>query len=84
MDVVDPRIEQHTERFVFIDADKPGYVDYYEATLPRLSERGVIVADNTLAGGRVEAPAARRSRTSTSTSPPIPAPCRRFSRSGTE
>src|SRR3954454_6308236 len=44
--------------FVFIDADKEGYVDYYEAVLPRLAERGLIVADNTLAGGRVvdEAP----------------------------
>jgi caffeoyl-CoA O-methyltransferase len=41
--------------FVFIDADKEGYVDYYEAVLPRLSERGLIVADNTLAGGRVVA-----------------------------
>jgi caffeoyl-CoA O-methyltransferase len=39
--------------FVFIDADKEGYVDYYEAVLPRLTERGLIVADNTLAGGRV-------------------------------
>jgi len=39
--------------FVFIDADKGGYVDYYEAVLPRLAERGLIVADNTLAGGRV-------------------------------
>jgi caffeoyl-CoA O-methyltransferase len=39
--------------FVFIDADKEGYIDYYEAVLPRLSERGLIVADNTLAGGRV-------------------------------
>jgi caffeoyl-CoA O-methyltransferase len=39
--------------FVFLDADKDGYVDYYEAVLPRLSERGLIVADNTLAGGRV-------------------------------
>jgi caffeoyl-CoA O-methyltransferase len=38
---------------VFIDADKPGYVDYYEAVLPRLAGRGLIVADNTLAGGRV-------------------------------
>jgi caffeoyl-CoA O-methyltransferase len=38
---------------VFIDADKDGYVDYYEAVLPRLAERGVIVADNTLADGRV-------------------------------
>ena len=38
---------------VFIDADKEGYVDYYEAVLPRLTERGLIVADNTLASGRV-------------------------------
>jgi caffeoyl-CoA O-methyltransferase len=39
--------------FVFIDANKEGYVDYYEAVLPRLAERGLIVADNTLASGRV-------------------------------
>lgn len=38
---------------VFVDAEKEGYVDYYEAVLPRLSERGLIVADNTLADGRV-------------------------------
>ena len=38
---------------VFIDADKEGYVDYYEAVLPRLAERGLIVADNTLWSGRV-------------------------------
>jgi caffeoyl-CoA O-methyltransferase len=34
----------------FIDADKAGYVDYYEATLPKMSPRGTIVADNTLFG----------------------------------
>ncbi len=39
--------------FVFIDADKGGYIDYYEAVLPRLSEHGLIAADNTLSGGRV-------------------------------
>jgi caffeoyl-CoA O-methyltransferase len=38
---------------VFIDADKGGYGGYYEAVLPRLSARGLIVADNTLADGRV-------------------------------
>jgi caffeoyl-CoA O-methyltransferase len=38
---------------VFLDADKEGYVDYYEAVLPRLTEHGLIVADNTLADGRV-------------------------------
>jgi predicted O-methyltransferase YrrM len=39
--------------FVFMDADKTGYIDYYEAVLPRLSPRGLIVADNTLHGGHV-------------------------------
>jgi caffeoyl-CoA O-methyltransferase len=38
---------------VFIDAEKEGYIAYYEAVLPRLAERGLIVADNTLASGRV-------------------------------
>jgi caffeoyl-CoA O-methyltransferase len=35
---------------VFIDADKGGYVDYYEAVLPKLAPDGVILADNTLFG----------------------------------
>jgi predicted O-methyltransferase YrrM len=39
--------------FVFIDADKPGYIGYYETVLPRLSAHGLIAADNTLASGRV-------------------------------
>jgi caffeoyl-CoA O-methyltransferase len=34
--------------FVFIDADKPAYIDYYEAVLPKLAPGGVILADNTL------------------------------------
>jgi caffeoyl-CoA O-methyltransferase len=38
---------------VFIDADKESYVDYYEDVLPKLSERGFIVADNVLWSGRV-------------------------------
>jgi caffeoyl-CoA O-methyltransferase len=43
------------ERFdlVFIDADKPGYLSYYSAALPLLSERGLIVVDNTLWSGAV-------------------------------
>jgi caffeoyl-CoA O-methyltransferase len=41
---------------VFIDANKDGYVDYYEAVLPKLSERGLIVADNTLYSGEVLEP----------------------------
>jgi caffeoyl-CoA O-methyltransferase len=39
--------------FVFIDADKENYVDYYETVLPRLSLGGLIAADNTLWSGRV-------------------------------
>jgi caffeoyl-CoA O-methyltransferase len=38
---------------VFIDADKPNYENYYEAVLPRLSARGLVVIDNTLWSGRV-------------------------------
>ena len=39
--------------FVFIDADKDQYLDYYEAVLPKLAPRGLIAADNTLRSGRV-------------------------------
>lgn len=37
----------------FIDADKTGYVSYYEEILPRLSPRGVILVDNTIWHGMV-------------------------------
>jgi caffeoyl-CoA O-methyltransferase len=39
--------------FVFIDADKTGYPDYYEAVLPKLAPRGLIAVDNTLRHGSV-------------------------------
>ncbi|MGI8683712.1 MAG: O-methyltransferase [Acidimicrobiales bacterium] len=38
---------------VFIDADKTGYAAYFEAVLPKLADRGLIVVDNTLWSGRV-------------------------------
>ncbi len=38
---------------VFIDADKPNYIAYYEATLPLLASNGLIVADNVLWSGNV-------------------------------
>jgi len=41
---------------VFIDADKPNYVNYYEAAVPRLAPNGLIVLDNTLWSGRVADP----------------------------
>ena len=43
---------------VFIDADKTGYHAYYEAVLPMLAPRGVIVVDNVLWSGRVLNPSA--------------------------
>jgi caffeoyl-CoA O-methyltransferase len=39
--------------FVFIDADKENYLNYYEALLPRLAPRGLMAIDNTLWSGRV-------------------------------
>ncbi|MGH3018560.1 MAG: O-methyltransferase [Gaiellaceae bacterium] len=41
---------------VFIDADKPNYPAYYDALLPRLTEGGLMVVDNTLWSGRVVDP----------------------------
>ncbi|MDP8976003.1 MAG: class I SAM-dependent methyltransferase [Actinomycetota bacterium] len=38
---------------VFVDADKTNYANYYEAVLPKLAERGLIVVDNTLWSGAV-------------------------------
>jgi predicted O-methyltransferase YrrM len=38
---------------VFIDADKAGYIDYYELTLPRLKKNGIILVDNVLFHGQV-------------------------------
>ena len=42
---------------VFIDADKRNYLAYYEAVLAKLSDGGLIVADNTLWSGQVLDPA---------------------------
>ncbi len=38
---------------VFIDADKVNYSNYYDAVLPKLGERGVMVVDNVLWSGKV-------------------------------
>ena len=38
---------------VFIDADKTAYIDYYELLIPRLSNNGIILADNVLFHGQV-------------------------------
>jgi caffeoyl-CoA O-methyltransferase len=38
---------------VFIDADKEQYVDYYKASMEKLCDGGLIIADNVLWGGKV-------------------------------
>ncbi len=43
---------------VYIDAWKSDYPAYYEAVVPKLAERGVIVADNLFRGGRTLDPRA--------------------------
>src|ERR687886_592994 len=49
--------------FVFLDADKQGYPDYYELLLPRMQPNGLLLIDNTLLGGDVLDPQDERSRT---------------------
>ncbi|MDR3615920.1 MAG: class I SAM-dependent methyltransferase [Candidatus Obscuribacterales bacterium] len=39
--------------FVFIDADKPNYSNYYKAVLPKLKSGGIIMIDNVLWSGKV-------------------------------
>lgn len=37
---------------VFIDADKPGYIDYFDLVLPNVRKNGVILADNIFFHGK--------------------------------
>jgi predicted O-methyltransferase YrrM len=45
--------EEETLDFAFIDADKTEYIDYFEETLRRTRQNGLIMIDNTLRGGTV-------------------------------
>lgn len=38
---------------VFIDADKTGYINYYNLVLPQLAKNGVVIVDNVLFHGQV-------------------------------
>jgi caffeoyl-CoA O-methyltransferase len=40
----------------FIDADKPGYIAYWEEIVPRMRRGGVILVDNTFMHGRIFEP----------------------------
>jgi caffeoyl-CoA O-methyltransferase len=48
--------------FVFIDADKENYPNYYAAVLPLLPSGGLIVADNVLWSGKVLDPMEKTDR----------------------
>jgi caffeoyl-CoA O-methyltransferase len=48
--------EEPTYDFVFIDADKPGYPEYYELVLPRMKRGALLLLDNMLMGGDVVDP----------------------------
>lgn len=52
-----PMLEE-TWDLVYIDADKPSYLKYYDLVLPRVRPGGFILADNALWDGRVLDPAA--------------------------
>jgi caffeoyl-CoA O-methyltransferase len=67
--VVGPALEslrampaEPTFDYVFLDADKPGYPDYYEEIVPRLVPGGLLLIDNVLLGGAVTDPQEDRER----------------------
>ncbi len=44
---------RETWDLVFIDADKPAYIDYFNLVLPNLRKNGFILADNIFFHGQV-------------------------------
>lgn len=48
--------------FIFLDADKNNYPDYYRMLLPRLKSGGMLAIDNVLWGGEVLEPAEDKAR----------------------
>ena len=47
-----PKLDE-TWDLVFIDADKPAYIEYFNLVLPRLRKNGFILADNIFFHGQV-------------------------------
>ena len=48
--------EEPAYDFVFLDADKGGYPEYYELILPRMHKNALLLIDNVLMGGDVVDP----------------------------
>ncbi|NIK91285.1 O-methyltransferase [Mangrovimonas sp. CR14] len=46
----------HTFDLVFIDADKPNYINYFHAIVEKLRPGGIILSDNVLWSGKVAEP----------------------------
>ncbi len=51
LDII-PKLEE-TWDLVFVDADKPAYIEYFNLVLPRLRKNGFILADNIFFHGEV-------------------------------
>ncbi len=51
LDII-PGLEKNWD-LVFIDADKPAYIEYFNLVLPRLRKNGFILADNIFFHGQV-------------------------------
>ena len=51
LDII-PELEEIWD-LVFIDADKPAYIEYFNLVLPRIRKNGVILADNVFFHGQV-------------------------------
>jgi caffeoyl-CoA O-methyltransferase len=51
-----------TYDYIFLDADKTGYPDYYEELVPRLLAGGLLLIDNVLLRGRVTDPQNQQER----------------------
>jgi predicted O-methyltransferase YrrM len=47
-----PKLDENWD-LVFIDADKPAYIDYFNLVFPRLRKNGFILADNIFFHGQV-------------------------------
>ena len=61
-DVLRAMPEEPTFDYVFIDADKTGYPEYYELVVPRLVSGGLLLLDNVLLRGAVLDPQDDRAR----------------------